>query len=245
MEALKLAQALLVLNILPFAVLYALSLVFNDLLFVFFYAAVSFLLLDAILEFFRPDWVRSVSGYEGPVFGKDTLEMLRLGNSHASDEMGIMLDEIEGGNPGECWFRMKRLYMERFAWAVKKVPALLVSKGIGAGIKACWFMLLTWKEFRAVAFYSLSPVLLAIWAYKGEFELPFNWFVISSLAVIVASGVYEALSACLDQSDTGKARNISLHLLLYAPFLLFKFFVKLAAVRDELAGEPRPGHGQD
>lgn len=240
MEALKLAQALLVLNILPFAVLYALSLVFNDLLFVLYYAAVSFLLLDAVLEFFRPDWVKAVSGYAGPVFGKDTLEMLRLGNSHASDEMGIMLDEIEGGNPRECWFRMKKLYMERFAWAVKEVPALLVSKGAGAGIKACWFMLLTWKELRAAAFYSLSPVLLAIWAYKGEFEFPFNWFVISSFAIIIASGVYEAISSCLDPSDTGKDRNISLHLLLYAPFLLFKFFVKLAAVRDELAGEPRP-----
>jgi len=245
MEVLKLAQALIVLNILPFAVLYTLSLAFNDLLFVLFYAAVSFLLLDAILEFFRPDWVKAVSGYSGPVFGKDTLEMLRLGNSHASDEMGILLDEIEGGNLGECWFRMKRLYMERFAWAVKEVPALFASKGAGAGIKACWFMLLTWKELRAAAFYSLSPVLLAIWAYKGEFEFPFNWFVISSLAIIVASGVYEAISSCLGPSDTAKARNISLHLLLYAPFLLFKFFVKLAAVRDELAGEPRPGNDKD
>ncbi len=245
MEVLKLAQALMVLNILPFAVLYTLSLAFNDLLFVLFYAAVSFLLLDAILEFFRPDWVKAVSGHAGPVFNKDTLEMLRLGNSHASDEMGILLDEIEGGSLGECWFRMKKLYMERFAWAVKEVPMLFASKGTGAGIKACWFMLLTWKEFRAAAFYSLSPVLLAMWAYKGEFEFPFNWFVISSLAIIVASGVYEAISACLGPSDTAKARNISLHLLLYAPFLLFKFFVKLAAVRDELAGEPRPGNDKD
>ena len=139
--------------------------------------------------------------------------------------------------PG-LWFQRKRWSQGWFQCSVKHQGAMWRTRFLNGLQKFLWTTLLSWRIFYDIVSSLMLPVLAAYWFHIGKIALPLDNFILFSIVFTFLSGPYQALAA---YKNAAVPRAPGWHYLFYAffvwPYTIFKTFVHLIAIRDELAGE--------
>ncbi len=138
------------------------------------------------------------------------------------------------------WYQRKRWAQGWFQCALQYQIPVLFSKFLNIRQKFLWVTLLSWRVFYDVVSMLLFPVIIAFWLYIGKVVLPVNGFIIFAVIFTLANGPFQALAAYKNAAKPKAPMwRYAAYSLFVWPYTMFKSFVNLVAMRDELAGEKK------
>lgn len=99
-------------------------------------------------------------------------------------------------------------------------------------------MLLMWRVSYDIFSHLLFPIVIAYWLYKGKVEFPMTPYIWFALIFTMMTGPLETLAAYKNSSAPKKPK---IWFILYALTAfwctMFKNFIQVIAIRDEMVGE--------
>ena len=99
-------------------------------------------------------------------------------------------------------------------------------------------MLLMWRVAYDIFSHLLFPIVIAYWLYKGKIEFPMTPYIWFALIFTMITGPLETLAAYKNSTTPKKPK---IWFLLYAMmsfwYTMFKNFIQVIAIRDEMVGE--------
>ncbi|MFA6079367.1 MAG: glycosyltransferase family 2 protein [Candidatus Omnitrophota bacterium] len=150
----------------------------------------------------------------------------------------IISTEIAPETIGALWFQRKRWAQGWLQCALKYQIPVLTSKFLKLRQRFCWTMLLIWRVSYDVFSHMLFPIVIAYWLYRGRVEFPMTPYIWFALIFTMMTGPLETVAAYMNQTEPKKPK---IWFLLYATtafwYTMFKNFIQVVAIRDEISGE--------
>lgn len=166
-----------------------------------------------------------------------TLRSCLMGYKIVHDK-DLISTEVAPENLGALWFQRKRWAQGWFQCSLKYQWPVLTSKVLKLRQRFCWTMLLMWRVSYDIFSHLLFPIVFAYWFYKGKVEFPMTPFIWFALILTMLTGPLETVAAF---KNSVKPRKPVMWYVLYALgsfwYTMFKNFIQVVAIRDELAGE--------
>ena len=104
--------------------------------------------------------------------------------------------------------------------------------------KFIWTTLLSWRVFFDVVSSLLFPIVFAFWLHLGKVAFPVNAYILFALVFTMLSGPYQAVVAYKNATSPRAPVWEYLFFSFFVwPYTVFKTFVHMVAIRDQLAGE--------
>lgn len=150
----------------------------------------------------------------------------------------IISTEIAPETLGALWFQRKRWAQGWFQCSLKYQMPVLTSKFLKLRQRFCWTMLLMWRVLYDIFSHLLLPLVIAYWLYKGRVEFPMTPYIWFALIFTMATGPLETVAAYKNQVRPKKpAAWFVFYALGSFWYTMFKNFIQIIAIRDELTGE--------
>jgi cellulose synthase/poly-beta-1,6-N-acetylglucosamine synthase-like glycosyltransferase len=150
----------------------------------------------------------------------------------------IISTEMAPETLGALWFQRKRWAQGWLQCSLKYQIPVLTSGFIRLRQRFCWTMLLMWRVLYDVFSHMLLPIVIAYWLYRGRVEFPMTPYIWFALIFTMMTGPLETLAAYMNQTEPKKPKT---WFLLYAMtsfwYTMFKNFIQVVAIRDEISGE--------
>jgi cellulose synthase/poly-beta-1,6-N-acetylglucosamine synthase-like glycosyltransferase len=188
-------------------------------------------------------WKTSVArdvGFRADMLTEDidaTLRSILKGYKIVHDK-DIISTEMAPENLGALWFQRKRWAQGWLQCSLKYQMPVLTSKLLKLRQRFCWTMLLMWRVSYDIFSHLLFPIVIAYWLYKGKVEFPMTPYIWFALIFTMMTGPLETLAAYKNSTVPKKPKT---WFILYAMtafwYTMFKNFIQVIAIRDELAGE--------
>lgn len=150
----------------------------------------------------------------------------------------IISTELAPETIGALWFQRKRWAQGWLQCSLKYQIPVLTSKFLKLRQRFCWTMLLMWRVSYDVFSHMLFPIVVAYWLYRGRVEFPMTPYIWFALIFTMMTGPLETVAAYKNSTTPKKPK---MWFFLYAMtafwYTMFKNFIQVIAIRDEITGE--------
>ncbi len=153
-------------------------------------------------------------------------------------DRSIISSELAPVSIWGLWFQRKRWAQGWFQCSFKYQSDIWKTQYLNFGQKFIWTTLLLWRVFYDVTSTFLFPVVFAFWLKEGAVKFPMNAYLGFALIFTLVSGPFQVIAAYKNASQPrGPLVRYIVYMLFVWPYTLFKTFVHMVAIRDELLGE--------
>lgn len=153
-------------------------------------------------------------------------------------DRSIISTELAPNTLKGLWYQRKRWSQGWFQCSIKYQIPMWTTPHLNPAQKFLWTTLLSWRLGYDFLSTMLLPVLFAFWLFLGRVTLPVNAFIVFALVFTLFNGPWQAFAAYKNAAvPRAQPGRYLLYALAVWPYTMFKMFLHLVAVRDEMIGE--------